>query len=648
MKANSKTNANPPNNSPVKNIFAFKDDEKPAWLPLVIAFGVPVLLYMQTLWFGLTWFDDDKLLLNNIPFLSNFHNLCRAFLTDAYDNGSSHYYRPLQTVSYMMDMHIGGEGRFWIFHLTNMLLAGCMSCLLFLLLRKFAVPIGLALLSTHIYVAHPLFVSNIAYIPTRGDLLLLVFFLTSFLCFIEYMQNSRTVYLLFHWITFSMALFCKETAAFFPVVFVVYYLFFREKKQSGYGMLLVGVMYIVSLVAWYCIRLIAIGGRAHSTEMAGVMGQSDHFGLLPVLSNWRTIPDSLSVFFVPWNIAPIPSFTLFNTILGMMIIVVIGLLLFKNKARPLKHKLFCLFCFLVTLLPTMLYHNELIVYLNHRLFLPMIGILLFLLLCIPENRFSKNKKHFNLMAAIIFIVFATVSFINSRSYSDPLAFYDAAICANPRSAIACNNRGVVYRSKKRYTDAIADYSKAIALKPEFSDAYYNRGIVWDHEQDFDKAIADYTQAIKLAPWNPEPYNNRGIVYGKLGRIDEAIADFTKAIGLVPSNAEIYNNRGTLYGKTGSFANAVNDFTTAIKLKPDDAEAYNNRGITYERNALYAEAIADFAKALALKGDYAEAYNNRGVAYYHQGFSDNACMDFEQAERLGSEAAKGNLEKFCNK
>ena len=74
----------------------------------IIAGCLPVLLYLQTLSFGFAYFDDDGLILNNLGFLSNAGNIGKAFLTDAFLRGFSSFYRPLQTVSYMLliDRHL--------------------------------------------------------------------------------------------------------------------------------------------------------------------------------------------------------------------------------------------------------------------------------------------------------------------------------------------------------------------------------------------------------------------------------------------------------------------------------------------------------------------------------------------------------------
>jgi len=119
-----------------------------------------------------------------------------------------------------------------MFHLSNVLLLGFISALLFLLLKKFLIPTRLALLSALIYCVHPLFVSSVAWIPARGDLLLMVFSLLSFLFFIEYLEKQKTLLLIMNWLAFSIALFCKETAAFLPFIFIIYYFIFHYKKKN--------------------------------------------------------------------------------------------------------------------------------------------------------------------------------------------------------------------------------------------------------------------------------------------------------------------------------------------------------------------------------------------------------------------------------
>ncbi len=151
-------------------LLTFLRNKRGTILLLIVVFCLPVLLYLQTLRFGFIDFDDHEIISNHIGFLSDLRNVPQAFLRDAFLLKSSNFYRPLQTISYMADIQLSGGNNMWMYHLTNILLWGLIACSLFLLLRKFLIPSKLALLSTLIYCAHPLFISSVAWIPARGDI----------------------------------------------------------------------------------------------------------------------------------------------------------------------------------------------------------------------------------------------------------------------------------------------------------------------------------------------------------------------------------------------------------------------------------------------------------------------------------------------
>jgi lipoprotein NlpI len=576
-------------------------------IAVLIAFCVPVLLYLQTLSFGLTYFDDDQLIQKNIPYLSNFSNAPHAFLTDAFTDRSSYFYRPMQTVSYMLDIHISGKNKTWMYHLTNILLLGFIASLLFLLLRRLKIPLKLALLSTLVYCAHPLFVSSVAWIPARGDLQLMFFSLLSFILLIDFLQNKKTAFLIGHWITFTVALFCKETAVFLPLLFIVYYIFFSAKKRFETKYIFIVALYAISGISWFWLRTKAIGDFTNSNEMLGVLGRNNEVGLTPIIRNLRTIPESLTNLFLPYDIAPVPGFTFFKTLLGLVIITFLGVLFFKNKTSPKKEKIFFLLWFVLLLLPTMLYKSDVIDYLHHRFFLPQVGILLFVLAVLPETWYKKEDVKKPWIMVVILLVLSTVTVVKARSYTDQMTFYNAVISQNPDCAFAYNNRGNFYNAQGLYDIAITDFTNAIGLKPDYDAAYYGRGFTYNCQGLPEKAISDYTKAIQCNPNYIEAYNNRGIIY---------------------SDQKLYNN-------------AIKDYTKAIELKPDFAQPYNNRGYAYSLQGLYEKAIKDYTKAIELNPDNMEAYYNRGDIYKSQGLTDMANQDYNKAEEIGKVAAKGN-------
>ncbi len=609
---------------------------------IIIIFCVPVLLYLQTLKFGFTNFDDDLIIQNNVKFLSNTGNFFNSFITDQFIDKESSFYRPIGTISYMLDIQLSGGNNPWMYHLSNVLLLGFIACSLYLLLRRFGISPKFALFGTLIFYAHPLFVSTTAHLPNRAELQLSLFSILSFIFLIDFLQKKKNVFLVLHWLAFTIAIFCKETAAFLPFLYIMYYLIFIIKKRTGdfhiekkYVFILIS--YGISGLVWFWLRHKALTGVTNSEET---------FGIEPFLTNLRLIPESLAKFFLPSDIAPMPAFSWFNLIAGSVIIVLLIILFIKNKQRVTGEKIFCIAWFLILLVPSMLYKHPHFDYLDHRFFLPMIGILLFLLFIIPANWINKSQVRFYVLMIFIVIGLSIFSFIKSHSYKDSITFYNAAIAHNTKSAICYNNRGSALATQGMYDQALSDFNKAIELEPDFALAYKNRGVTYNVKGMYKQALDDLKKAIVLKPYFPEAFYYCGVVSSNQGSYDTGIPYYTKAIELNPVYVNAYFNRANLYCIEGSFEKGITDYSQVIALMPDYMQAYLNRGFTYSSLGSYDNAILDFSKVIKLKPDNADAYYERGQVYGKQGFLDKACEDLKKSVDLGSQRAKDIVGNYC--
>ncbi len=607
-------------------LVAFVNTNKNAILSILV-FLIPVLLYLQTVGFGFSYFDDHDMIINKIAFLRDFRNAPQAFLTDASIIKSSSFYRPLQTLSYMVDMQLSGGNNPWMYHLTNVLLLGLTAWALFLLLRKLLVPLTLAFPGALLYSAHPLFAIFTAWIPSRGDLLLTLFSILSFLFLIEHLQKKKVRFLLLHWLAFTIALFCKETAALLPVLYIMYYFTFPPKKRFEKKYLINIVLYALSGLFWFWLRSIAVGGSSILNEI----------GLAPLLANLRTVPEAFANFFIPFDIALIPSFSLFKTLAGLGLMILIAVMFFLNKERSKKEKLFGLAWFACLLLPTLLYKEGFIDYLNHRLFLPLIGVLLFVLYCIPKKWVEAKVKRTKILVnggyVGVFVLFSCLTIINSRPFSDPMTFWNTSISQNPKNPMNYVNRGYVRLIGHDVQGAIADYTEAAALNPTFAPAYYNLGNAYAEKGDFGQAIKEFTKALELNPRDANIYYNRGNAYAAKGDPHGAVKDYQKAVALYPGYAEAYNNLGLAYQTMGDPQRALREFNKAIEVQPRLAEAYYNRGNFYLDRGDSKKAANDYLKAVDSNPYYAEAYNNLGLAYQAMGDPAGALKAYDKAIEL---------------
>ncbi len=94
---------------------------------------VPLIVYGRTALFGYVMHDDDKMISDN-PVLEQGFDLNTAFTTDAwFMDARIELYRPMQSISYMVDYALSGEDPL-VYHVHNLLLflAGCVFLFLFL------------------------------------------------------------------------------------------------------------------------------------------------------------------------------------------------------------------------------------------------------------------------------------------------------------------------------------------------------------------------------------------------------------------------------------------------------------------------------------------------------------------------------------
>ncbi len=102
------------------------------------------------------------------------------------------------------------------------------------------------------------------------------------------------------------------------------------------------------------------------------------------------------------------------------------------------------------------------------------------------------------------------------------------------TAVAANNRGIMYNAEGEYNKAIPAFNKAIEIDINFAIAYSNRAWAYFKLGEYEQAIADCSKAIELDPNHAPAYSIRCWAHNELGEYEQAIADCNKAIELDPS------------------------------------------------------------------------------------------------------------------
>jgi len=266
----------------------------PPYAYLIICL-VLIIIYGQVLTFYLGKFDEEGIILSNLDFLKDFHNIGKAFFRDAFfsDTGVE-FYRPLQNISFMLDAHLSGSSG-WGYYFMNLVYHGITCCLLYQLFNLFDFDKKLAFAVTLVFAANPLFAHLIAWAPSRGDILLGLFGILSFIYFRKYVLNGNLILLLVSVLAFLLAMLSKEPAIFFPFIYILdYFILEKDHKIHLRKLLLSLIPYLSIILLYFVLR--------HNVVKVPVSGQV--FGLAPLIHNLRVIFEYPGKFIFPFFLAP--------------------------------------------------------------------------------------------------------------------------------------------------------------------------------------------------------------------------------------------------------------------------------------------------------------------------------------------------------
>jgi tetratricopeptide (TPR) repeat protein len=437
-----------------------------------------------------------------------------------------------------------------------------------------------------------------------------------------------------------LALFSKETAVIIPVICFLYYFFLEKEKKITPVRLVIPFAFYLGLFVFFMVL---------RNDVVGIVVQKGQFGIFPFLVHLRTIPEFIFKFFLPLGLGPMPGFDWTYTLAGSLLLAALIIISIRSRAGSGNVYLFGLAWFLLFVIPALMYINKFgsaaCDYMEHRAYLPLAGILIFVYYFLTHNHnLSKNKKVPALLVVVL-IIFGGYTFVYARNYETPLSYYDHAVSNNPVSAIAYFNRGATRMYyEKDYPGAIKDFNTTNTLYPGYAESYINLGFCREQLNDLPGAVTGYKTAARLKPGWYEPHLDLATVKRKLGLVKEAIREYDTVLSLYPEFPQGYNGRGELLMELKETRSALEDFNQAIRLNEKYPEAFFNRGLIAFQLQNYNSAMEDYSRAIQLNKDYIEAWVNRGVLKYHLQDFQGSIVDLDQALVIDDKYGEAYLDR----
>ena len=128
-----------------------------------------------------------------------------------------------------------------------------------------------------------------------------------------------------------------------------------------------------------------------------------------------------------------------------------------------------------------------------------------------------------------------VAYMNQQKFAEAQKYFEKALVADPKFAMARLNLGISLLSQQKLEQARAALEEATRLLPTDPYAWYNLGLVYKDTGETEKGIDALQHVAQLSP-EADAHYFLGYLHSQLQQYDEAIAEFQKALAAFPYHA----------------------------------------------------------------------------------------------------------------
>ncbi len=592
-------------------------------------------------------FDDESVVVNNLSIQST-SNIPKFFTAEeGFHKVIGKYYRPIVSASYAIDYSLWGLNPYG-FHLTNIIIHCIASLLLFrifqILFWRYKYRNLFSLLSTLIFVVHPIHTEAVSWISGRTDSLVTVFFFGAFLCYLEFTKEQEydrksgqvksvtarnPLYLILSLVLYALGLLSKEMIVTMPVIILLYDFVYRKKDMDYFkSNILVYSLYVAITIAYLIIRHSLLKDIPDRETYLYFFGKDSLTAFATMI---KTIPVYFRLLFAPFGLlyhynGVIRDSTSLLELPVILSILFIGLLLYAAYFFYKKDSIisFAILFFLVTLIPVM----NIVPTMNlmAERFLYMVSFALVLVIAHLAMLGSAKRDKGILLAGLVVIILSMsyLTYDRNKDWKDNNALYSSAI--GTEGSVLLVNEGNIYANMQKYDDAARLYKRAIEIKETSLLAHHNLGLVYIIKGKLDSAEIRFKRGIQIDPYAPDGYFQMATLSNMRSKKDDAIYYLEKLQTVYPN----YKNSAAILEELKS---GKGDKLSMIPKGPDDRESAEYKRSVLQRRSYanftenkFEEAIKDLNELFVLAED---SVNKAGVL-------NNIAMCYEKLGDTASE------------
>jgi protein O-mannosyl-transferase len=600
-------------------------------------------------------YDDGQQILRN-PYVKNWHFVPQIFGTTVWSfvgqAGTTNYYRPLMTFSYLVLWKIFGPIPFG-FHLFSLFMQCAVVVMMFYAGRRLFQDDRIAWLAALIFAVHPIHTEAVAWIASLPDLeaaflLLLALWLLATPGRKSWSVGAGAT------LCFCLALLCKEPALMFaPLALVFEHWCATDRAQTTPLQKFSRYAPVCAAGLAYLLLRIALFGK-----LAPVLQHPKISWPEAIYSAFALIVKYTRLLFWPARLSAFhpfyPSATLANAwvIGGILIIVfcVAAIVLLRKSAPATAFAILWIGLILAPVLNARWMAANVLT--ERYLFLPSIGFCWLGAWAIARVWDSAARQdsgrilgaaHIALASVLGAVVLAgmvatvrrnrvwqTDMVLYTRTLeTDPdahiirsnlgSAYYVAgdmqraakeweqALAGKPDNLITMNALGMLYTQEERYAEADEILHRAMAIKPGWADPHFNLGTLLEAEGNPDQALTEFAKAVQLAPFNSLAHNLYGDALLKAHRYREAETELQQSLALAPeASFETLTKLSKLYLETGQNDKAFAVLQRIVAQNPYDSTAHFALGRLLEARGETRAALKEYNQGLSLAPTNADA------------------------------------------
>ncbi len=562
-------------------------------------------------------------------------------------------YRPLTPVMFAIEHQVAGNAP-WLGHLINAILYGVTGLVVFQFLLLFLAKIGLsgeapwiALLTTGLFLLHPLHTEVVANIKGRDEMMAFLLSMVALWTATRYADTQKLKFAVLSGVSLFLALLSKENAITF-IVIIPLALYLMKHKTTG-NLIGSSVPAIIAVVLFMALRTSILGldfGGTPSELLNNPFLKIENNEYVPFTFGEKSatimytlgrylqlflFPHPLTHDYYPRHIG-IMHWTDWQVWISFLLyagltVLVFRLLFMKKMSPRVKLVLFGILYFLVTLSIVSNIIFPIGTNMSERfMYMPSLGLCLIAGwgLTLLKKRFSTRAMW--ITAGLIFLLLGIRTITRNTVWKDNFTLFLTDIQTSKESAKLLNSvggelitQGVSVENEternQMFREAQPYLKKALQIHPNYKLAYLLLGNSHFYLGEYAEAIAMYRQTLKLDPSYGEGMKNLGF----------ALRDGGKALGEKQNDPQ----------------GALTYLLEAEKYLPDDSETMRLLGVAYGRLGQPQNAIRYFEKELALASSNASTYFNLGIAHQNAGNLEKAKEYFEKAQELDPEILNKN-------